>query len=107
IRLAKNLAGTATVYTAETPELDEELKIFLDSNFRCANGMVRVYQPKIRFDLPENYRRHRFFARAYIIDRGAFHTEDLITKGLARRSVVSAPNAVMNLDDVLSRARES
>jgi hypothetical protein len=107
LRLARNLAGMASVYTAENTELDEELQIFLESNLRCANGMVRVYQPNMRFDMPGDFRRHRFFARAYIIDRGNFHTEDLIIKGLARRGLATLPHVVMTLDDVLSRAREA
>jgi FtsZ-binding cell division protein ZapB len=107
IRLARNLAGMAAVYTAENTEVDEELENFLESNFRCANGMVRVYQPNIRFDVSNDFRRHRFFPRAYIVDRGAFHTEELIVKGLARRSLKVLPNSVSTVDDVLSRAREA
>ena len=106
-RLARNLAGMARVYMAENTELNEELEIFLESNFRCGNGMVRVYQPNIRFDLPGDYRRHRFFPRAYIIDRSTFHTEKIIVKGLARRSLTTFPNMVATLDDVFSRAREA
>lgn len=106
-RLARNLAGMASVYIAETTELDDELENFLDSNFRCANGMVRVYQPNIRFEIPSDFRRHRFFPRAYILDRGTLHTEDIIIKGLARRSLTPVANIVASIEDVLSRGREA
>lgn len=105
--LAKNLAGMASVYSAETDEIDEELEHFLIEDFRCANGMVRVYQPQARFDSPNDYRRHRFFSRAYILERGTSHTESVITKGIARRSLTTLPNVVMTLDDISSRARET
>src|SRR5258708_27011554 len=38
--LARVLAGMATVYAAESTELDEEMAFFLERDFRCANGML-------------------------------------------------------------------
>ncbi len=96
----------ASVYAASSTELDDELTIFLKRDFRCANGMVRIYQPRARFDVPSDFKRHRFFARAYIIDQGARHTEDLIVRGIARRGWTVYEQGVASIDDVMGRARE-
>ena len=68
--------------------------------------MVRIYQPRARFDILSDFKRHRFFARAYIIDQGARHTEDLIVRGIARRGWTVDEQGVASIDDVMGRARE-
>ncbi|HEY0548882.1 MAG TPA: hypothetical protein VGF13_04715 [Verrucomicrobiae bacterium] len=105
-QLARVLAGMASVYAASSVELDEELTIFLERDFRCANGMVRIYQPRARFDVPPDFKRHRFFARSYISERGARHTEDLIVRGIARGGWAVDERGVASIDDVMGRARE-
>jgi archaellum component FlaC len=104
--LARVLAGMASVYASSSTELDEELTVFLEKDFRCANGMVRIYQPRVRFDVPSDFKRHRFFARGYIIDQGARHTEDLIVRGIACRGWTVDEHGVASIDDVVGRARE-
>ena len=101
-RLAKLLCGTACVYEYSSTLLDRELEYFLDFSYRCQNGMVRVYQPRL---LP-NPRRHRYLTRGEIEELGGSNAEDLFIRALARRPQLSLGKGVHDLEDVIGRERE-
>ncbi len=100
------LKGMASVYFVETSEIDDEMTIFLPQEFRCANGMVRVYQPHLEVDVEGNFRRHRFFSRRYIIEQGVDHTQSVIVRGIAHRPLPAIKGAVASVEDVQAKASE-
>jgi hypothetical protein len=101
--LARLLAGAASVYESESSRIDKELEHLLDSDYRCWNGRVRVYQPRIR---PGDGRRHRYFTRDDIQELGAAEVERRIVQGIARRSQLTMGDGVGTIEDVDSRQRE-
>jgi len=105
-RLARLLAGAATVQVAATPGVDREVEWFLPWAFRCSNGTVRVYQPLVRLNLEADARRHRFFARDRIEALSAEAVEDMIVRGLVRRSRAFSADGVISIDDVVGKRRE-
>ena len=70
-KLARLLAGAAVVWESESSAVDKELEVLLEPGFRCWNGMVRVYQPRLRLAVPDDSRRHRYFTRGEIQSLGA------------------------------------
>ena len=104
-RLAKLLAGSALVYASEASGTDNELEWVFPKDFRCWNGMVRVYLPRVRFDRPQDARRHRFFRGDDIWEIGRQRVEDLIVEGLARRFPRARGLIVGSIADVEDRDR--
>ena len=100
------LTGMASVYFAETSEIDDEMTIFLPQEFRCANGMVRVYQPDLQVDVEGNFRRHRFFSRRYIIEQSVEHTQSVMVRGIAHRPLSAIKGCVTSVEDVQATASE-
>lgn len=105
-RLARLLEGTATVVEATSKDVNNELEWFLPPEFRCWDGMLRVYQPGVDFGSALNAKRHRFFTQALIDDLGARVVEDQIIRGITRRSRLLVNDAVTSLEDIDSRERE-
>ena len=71
---------------AGSADVNKELEWVLAKGFRCWDGMVRVYQPQVRFEHEGDARRHRYFLGARNIAQvGAAGIEMLIV-GIARRS---------------------
>lgn len=104
-KLAKVLAGNALVCLAESNLLDKETEHFFPQNFRCWNGMVRVYQPKIDFSSSYDHNRHRYF-KAYEIEK---YTPDgvinMLVRGISRRSIQWKKPKVTSLSDIVSKYR--
>ena len=104
-RMARQLAGVASVVEAEGQTLDEELRFLLPRALRCWEGAVRVYLPGV--DQDEDGRRHRFFAAEKIHQVGAEAAENTIIEALARRSPTVVLGALTTLHDVELRKREA
>jgi len=104
--LSRKLAGSAAVYKSQSSNLDKELEWCLGRRFSCWNGMVRVYQPGLRFDAPGAARRQRFFAGREIIDQGQDIIIEMLVRGIARRTRAGQPGAVNTIEDVASVERE-
>lgn len=69
--------------------------------------MVRVYQPRVRFDSASDARRHRFFKRDQIDAETPEAVESMIVRGVASRSrALAADGIVVSVDDVISKQRE-
>jgi len=106
VRLARFLAGTATVYESETTVVDKELEYLLDPDYRCGNGRVRVYQTDADPNRSGDSKRHRYFTGDDIISFGASAVEDMLVRGIVRRSQVAATGGVANLEDVAAKQQE-
>jgi hypothetical protein len=105
--LAWLLAGTALIYSATSSEVDKELELcFLPPRFRCWNGMVRVYQPRVRLDQEDDGDRHRFFTGNDIDERTPESVQEAIVRGIVRRGRVWVGDAVASVDDVRAKQRE-
>lgn len=104
--LAKALAGSARVYVAESPDVKEEWEYFLPRGFRCQNGMVRIYQPGVRFDSERDAKRHRYFSEEQIRELSEAAIREMIVRGVARRANASGYLDVTSLEDIETRRRE-
>jgi hypothetical protein len=102
-RLGKLLAGAASVYESESTIIDRELEYLLDREYRCWNGSVRVYQPNVR---QGDGRRHRYFTKEDIEQLGAQNVEEMLVRGIARRSQLALGSNVATLEDVVTKQRE-
>jgi len=105
-RLARLLAGNACVLAATSTGVDRELEYVLPRPFRCSNGMVRVFQPGVRFDREADARRHRFFRREELDSLTPDAVEGMIVRGVARRSRVWRVDGVGSIEDTLTKQRE-
>lgn len=105
VSLAAALMGTAVVYVAESSEADEETEAIFPRTYRCWGGMVRIYQPRVRFDDERDYRRHRFFEPERIRSIGPDGVELQIVQACCRRAYLLNPGDVASIDDVGARDR--
>ena len=103
--LSEKLIGSAVVYASESTNLDRELEWCL-GRFSCWNGMIRVYQPGLRFNAPGDARRHRYFSGRHIVEHGKDDILEMLVQGIVRRARVVRPRAVTTIDDIASIARE-
>jgi hypothetical protein len=101
--LSKVLAGTASVYMAESSWADKEIESLVPQGFRCWNGMVRVYQPDLNFASDADARRHRYFRKEEIESIGHKGVEELLVRGIVRRSSAPTFVGVTTLEDVVQR----
>lgn len=106
VTLAKALAGSARVYVAESPAVREEWEYFLPKGFRCQNGMVRIYQPGVRFNSERDAKRHRYFSEEQILELSESAIREMIVRGVARRANVTGYLDVTSLEDIETRRRE-
>ncbi len=105
-KLAWLLLGTASVYESGSTGLDKELEECLGRRFSCWNGMVRVYQPGLRFDNPLHPKRQRYLSGAQIMQQGADATIEMLVRGIARRAQQNIPGTVDSLEDISAFDRE-
>jgi hypothetical protein len=105
--LALALAGVATVHVAETSWLDKETERVFKPDYRCWNGKVRIYLPKVRPDSPGEYRRHRYYDAAGIESRGEQAIVREILRSLSRGVVLQSRGTVKTIDDVESIRQRS
>lgn len=104
--LTRLLVGTATVFFSESRGVAEELEWMLPLKYSCRDGMVRVYQPKVRFDSDHDYRRHRFFTGEQIDELSPQVVVDAIVRGVARGAQMLATGGVTTIEDVADRESE-
>lgn len=105
--LAKVLAGAAAVYMAESSWADKELEVLLPQGFRCWNGMVRVFQPGVNLEKESDGRRHRYFRRDEIEGLGHEAIEELLVRGIVRRSVGPRFWGVTTIEEIGQKRREA
>lgn len=104
--LARKLAGSAAVYETASSELDKELEWCLGRRFSCWNGMVRVYQPGLRFESAGDARKHRFIAGRDLGELGADSVLGMLVQGVARRAEAARADTVAAIEDIGSIERE-
>jgi hypothetical protein len=104
--LSRLLAGTAVVFVSDTTGVDKELEWLIPRNYRCWNGMVRVYQPIVRFESNFDFKRHRYFTREQIEALTPEGIVESIVRGVARRSRMLSAAGVTSLEDVWSKQHE-
>lgn len=105
-KLARLLAGAASVVVAESSDVDKELEWLLPRHFRCWGGMARVYQPGLRLEVETDSRRHRFFWPEQIEELTPEVVEVMLIRGIARQSAYELGNRLTSLEDVQVRNRE-
>jgi hypothetical protein len=69
--------------------------------------MVRVYQPRVRLNTPDDSRRHRYFTRDEIQSLGPAATEEALVRGIVRRARPVAFSEVTSVDDVEDKERDA
>jgi archaellum component FlaC len=84
---------------------DEETGELFAKEFRCWGGMVRVYQPRVRFDYVPDARRHRFFTAATIQEIGVDEVVLQIVRACCRRGSLLGPEDVASVEDVRANLR--
>jgi hypothetical protein len=100
-RLAKKVAGNAHVYFEESLAVSDYLRELKKLNeYRCYNGMVRVFLPKINPSYKSDFINHRFFRIDYIREKGAKLIENEIAESLVRRSQFIKPFPLISIRDV-------
>ncbi len=105
-RLAKLLAGSALVFESESSWVDKELETLLPPGFRCWNGMVRIYQTRLRLEAPDDVRRHRYFTGKDIQAIGPSEAEEQIVRGIVRRARTSISPGIVSVEDVVAKQAE-
>lgn len=103
VALSRLIRGTGTVYVSEKALADTELSYQIDRNYECKNGMVRIYKPGLQFNVPGDYRRHRFFTVSSINEIGEKEVMMQIVRGLCRRSSSVHPEDVLTIEGLRSR----
>jgi FtsZ-binding cell division protein ZapB len=101
--LSKMLVGTAQVYYAENTGVNEELPYVIPHKYLCKDGMVRVYQPRLRFDSERDYRRHRFFIPEQIDQLTPEKVIDALVRGIARGTQMLNRAGVTSIEDVFAK----
>jgi hypothetical protein len=104
--LARTLAGSAVVYVADSPDVEEEWEYFLPRGFRCQNGMARVYQPHVDFASEWDAKRHRYFSEEQIKDHTEAQVREMIVRGITRRASAIGHSEMTSIEDVESRRRD-
>ena len=107
IDLAWHAAGAASVFTLPADEdVIHEANYYLPREYRCFNGLVRVFMPGVDLNSGNDWRRHRFFTPDYIEQAGAEQVQAMLYRGLARRPMPSQRQCVLDVDDVALRHME-
>lgn len=106
-KLSRELAGAATIYiVSATFDAVEEQNYFIPPHYRCNDGMVRIYMPKVQLGDERDFKRHRYFSAQVIEDKGPDVVQSLIIRGLSRRYQFRQANEVFDIDDVFQRTHE-
>ncbi len=103
--LARLVAGAALVVEFASSESALEMSWLLPRTLRCFDGMVRVYQPRVALENPEDERRHRFFTRQEIADRGPGEIEHLLVASIHRWGK-TAGSRIIDIDEVYGEDRK-
>ncbi len=106
--LARGLAGAVSVVVmSSADDLLSEFNYYVPYRYRCSDGMVRVYMPRVELTSDADSRRHRFFLRDYVETTGPDHVVDMLARGLARRPLIRRPSHALDIDDVSRRRVEA
>jgi len=106
-KLANLLAGNAIVFLAGSSALDKETEHLLPADYRCWNGMIRVYQPKLNLHAKTESNRHRYFVANEITQSGADNIITLLVKGISRRSIIWKKPEICSLSDISYKYRSN
>ena len=106
-RLARLLAGAAVVWESESSWVDKELEQTLNRAFSCWNGMVRVYQSRVNLKSTSDSRRHRYFDKDDIETLGVAKVEELLVRGVVRRSRPTSFSGVATVEDVQAKQAQT
>ena len=98
--LMRDLAGNANVYVPNSTELNDELEYYLPPDYRCENGRVRVYMPKLSLENPWGAVRHRYFTVSQIHESGSHEVSSMIVRSLNRRPRQQSSDYISSISDV-------
>lgn len=99
-QLAKRTAGNGLVFYNENYEFDKEHKYFIEKEFRCWGGMIRIYEPRLDLKDQSNSIRHRFFTIKDIEEKSKTEIENLIIRGLSKQPKIWARPTISRIEDV-------
>ncbi|MCB0826226.1 MAG: hypothetical protein KDC26_08545 [Armatimonadetes bacterium] len=105
--LSKKIAGAAAIIVSQDGEAESALIEALPFRFRALDGMVRIYQPGVRFDDDRDSGRHRYYSKNQIDELGASQVAVEIIRALTRRMDLGRHDAVFTLEDVQDRHRRN
>jgi len=106
-KLARLLAGAAVVWESESSWVDKELEQLLSRAFSCWNGMVRAYQPRVNLKSVADARRHRYFDKEDIETLGVAKVEELLVRGVVRRSRSIGFSGITTIEDIHSKQAQT
>lgn len=106
VTTAKKLIGNAVVFVSESRDVDEELDYLLGRDFRCRDGMVRIFQPRVKLGTDDS-KRHRFFLKDYIQAEGVNAIYEQLTAALNRRALRWIGHGCESIEDVESETRRN
>lgn len=97
VKLAHAVAGNAIVYYADSFDFVHEMSYCCSSNLTSSGGTVRVYQPNIHPDDPNEQYRHRFLSSRFIEENGENSVIDIFRRAMAQD--VHFYESLFRLDD--------
>lgn len=99
--LSNKVAGNAIVFYEEDKSVGRSHTVLPKfQNYRCSNGMVRVYLPGVNSENPYDAKRHRFFSFESIIELSPEEVISIIAESLVRRSIFIRPFKVQCIKDL-------
>lgn len=99
--ISKVLAGAASIYKPESMSIEQEIPYVLPKEYRCYDGAVRIYFPKLDMNDPDDHLKHRFVDKHEIKKYGQRGVEEILASAVARRFRTGMLNPVTTVIDVL------
>ncbi len=99
-KLAWGLAGLAAIYVADSSWVDKATEVALPENYRCWNGKVRVYLPRVGALKLDDFKRHRFFTPEQLRELGDAEFQRHLTRSLARKLLFTFDSRPKTIDDL-------
>ena len=76
-QMAKSVAANAIVYYSNEG-------VFMDKQYGCWGGAIRIYRPKINRDDPNDQYKHRFITASFIQENGEDAVLDIFRRAIAQ-----------------------
>ncbi|HBO31218.1 MAG TPA: hypothetical protein DD634_00660 [Lachnospiraceae bacterium] len=69
-KMIESVAGNALVYYSNEMSFVDEMRYFMDEDYRCTAGMIRYYLPNVDTSNPLDANRHRFIHYDEVVEKG-------------------------------------
>ena len=104
--LHNQLLGNANVYLLSNSRAVSEFNYFSGQDFRCMEGSLRIYMPKVKVDRPSDSYRHRYYSERQLLDNDFESIASEIIIGLSRNARAFTLNDIVSIRDVISQERK-